>query len=194
MFRTLIEHGRSRLRCHVGKCFARVSTRPSGIDHQRGGGVRDGDVVKQQDLNERASVEAAKPDKLSPRRPPSQRTTMPSWPRFSPGLYIATETFLGHVHLEKAGDGVSPPAGRGVTALERFMTFIDVVLRTHRRRRLVILGARLRLIGHSHSLRVHSDLNLGIVWQPGDNRAAKGLAKKCTERVAEVPTVSSSRQ
>jgi hypothetical protein len=43
-----------------------------------------------------------------------------------------------HVCLNEAGDGVRPPAAGGVASLERLPTFVDVVLRTPRRRRLVL--------------------------------------------------------
>ena len=46
--------------------------------------------------------------------------------RFSSSFHVAAKTFLRHVGLDKAGDGVGPSAEGGVIALRRYTTFSDV--------------------------------------------------------------------
>ena len=92
--------------------------------------------------------------------------------RDSPSFHIASEASLAHVGLQEAGDRVRPPAACGVASLERLTTFVDVVLRTLRRRRLVIFRTQIRLVGHVPSVRPDAYLSLGIACQPGNNREA----------------------
>ena len=93
----------------------------------------------------------------------------------SPSFYVASEASLAHVGLQETGDRVGPPAACGVTSLERATTFVDVVLRTLRRRRFVIFRTQIRLVGHVPSVRPDAYLSLGIPWQPGDNRDANSV-------------------
>jgi hypothetical protein len=69
-----------------------------------------------------------------------------------PGFHIAAEASLAHVGLQEAGDRVRPPAVSGIASLERRTAFVDVVLRTLRRRRLLIFRTQIRLVGHVPSL------------------------------------------